>query len=138
MTLSLSAMQAFIPYTNVFTKALADSPTITEHACPQIDTAEAKSIFIHANVISITKKYVEVDRNLCEVEGITENCIVDYNAPIGCSAYSRAKANGTLDEGFTCTCLNGEDESEEHVQNTKTKTTKVRFDYLVYVGKVLL
>ena len=88
--------------------------------------------------MNVSKKYIEVDRNLCEVDGITEDCVVEYNAPIGCSAYSRAKVNGTLDEGFTCTCLNGDDALEEHMQNTLSKTTKIRFDYLLYVSVVLL
>jgi hypothetical protein len=123
--------QAFIPYTNVFTKALAGSPLISEHCCPNGDEAEyAKSIFIHANVVNVTKKYVEVDRNLCEVDGITEDCVVDNEPPVNCGAYVKARDNGTLAEGFNCMCLNGPDGPKSHT----ALTTKIRFDYIVFVG----
>jgi hypothetical protein len=123
--------QVFIPYTNVFNRTLAKSPLITEHQCPSGETADfAKSIFVHGGVVNVTKKYIEVDRNLCEVDGITENCVVDNEVPIGCGAYTKAKLNGTLEDGFNCTCLNGSDGPLEHV----SKTTKIKYDYLVYVG----
>lgn len=123
--------QAFIPYTNVFTKALAGSPLISEHCCPNGSEAEyAKSIFIHANVVSVTKSYVEVDRNLCEVEGITEDCVVESEPPLDCSAYRKARDDGTLDEGYNCTCLNGPEGPKSHTE----LTTKIRFDYLVFVS----
>lgn len=126
--------KAFIPYTNVFTRTLAKSPLISEHQCPRGEEAEnARSIFIHAQVVSISKKYVEVDRNLCEIDGITETCVVedDYEAPIGCGAYTKAKLNGTLSEGFNCTCLNGVGGPLTH---QLSKTTKIKFDYLIYAA----
>lgn len=135
MKLIFPATQAFIPYTHVFTKALAESPLISEHHCPHgTETEFANSIFVHANVTKVTKRYVEVDRNLCDVEGITETCVVDEDssAPMGCGAYTRAKNAGTLAEGFNCTCLNGENGLT--MLQKQGKTTKIRFDYLIFVS----
>lgn len=73
---------------------------------------------------------MEVDRNLCEVEGITEDCVVDNEPPVNCSAYIRARDGGTLADGFNCTCLNGPEGPMSHT----AMTTKIRFDYLILVS----
>lgn len=127
--------QAFIPYTNIFNKE-GSSGLITEHHCPKgeehLYQQYPRSIFIHGNVVNATKNYVEVDRTLCEADGITKNCVVEHDPPSNCGAYERAKANGTLDQGFNCLCLNGDEEPmQQHVNNT----TKIRFDYLIFVSE---
>ncbi|KAK9893448.1 FAD/NAD(P)-binding domain-containing protein [Cystobasidium minutum MCA 4210] len=124
--------KVFIPYTNVLTRASQPEATISEHHCPKGSAAAeiseyARSIFIQAKVVNVTKKYVEVDRTLCEVDGITENCVVEHEHPIECGAYKKAAADGTLEEGFNCMCLNG---SDGPISNKNT--TKVRYDYLVF------
>jgi len=132
--------KAFIPYTNIFNKG-GTSDILTEHHCPRgeetMDRTQQypKSIFIHGNVVSASKNFVEVDRTLCEADGITKNCVVEHDPPSNCGAYERAKANGTLDQGFNCLCLNGD---EEPMQQHLNKTTKIRFDYLVFAtGSIL-
>lgn len=128
--LSLVIHQVFIPYTNVFSRKTKPEAVISEHHCPTGEaSALAKSIFIQAKVVSISKKYIEVDRNLCEVDGITESCVVEHEHPIECGAYKKAQANGTLEDGFNCMCLNGDDGPI-----SSRNTTKVRYDYLIYVS----
>lgn len=126
--------QVFIPYTNVLTRGAQPDASISEHHCPTGSAAKevsdyARSIFIQAKVVNATKKYVEVDRTLCEVDGITENCVVEHEHPIECGAFKKAQADGTLEEGFNCMCLNGDDGP---ISNKNT--TKVRYDYLVFVS----
>lgn len=54
---------------------------------------------------------------------------MEHEHPIECGAFKKAQADGTLEEGFNCMCLNG---SDGPISNRIT--TKVRYDYLVFVS----
>lgn len=61
-------LKGFIPRDQL----LQVGPTLSEAECPREDASKSRGIIVHAEVVSITEDHVDLDRDLCEIPGLTE------------------------------------------------------------------
>lgn len=108
--------KAFVPFTN-----LLHAPVLSEEQCPAPSKASQKvlqNVVVQASIMNITPTHVEVDSDLCEIEGLSEPEL-KISSDDGRGKICCCKADGTG-------CVVG--------KQKRCAGTRIPYEYLVYVS----
>lgn len=107
--------KSFVPFTN-----LLDAPVLSEEQCPaptQADQKKLQHMIVQSSILNITPSHVEVDSDLCEIEGLSEPEL--------------RLASDDDQRGKVCCCATPEGGCTG--PQKRCAGTRIPYEYLVYV-----